>query len=162
MNPPAWAIPRICVRETSLAGRTLPAGSMLVFTPYVLHRRPDMYPEPHRFDPGRWLAPAAHRAAFLPFGAGATKCIGEEFGLAEATLVLASITARWNLSPEAGTRVSPAARAVLVPRAFPVRLSIRTSASPEGCSIDAVDATSRCYKLATVRLLLVGGCHGFS
>jgi pentalenene oxygenase len=54
----------------------------------------------------------------------------EEFGLAEATLVLASITARWNLSPEAGTTVSPAVRAVLVPRAFPVRLSIRTSASP--------------------------------
>ena len=125
LYPPAWAIPRICVRETSLAGRTLPAGSMVVFTPYVLHRRPDLYPEPHRFDPGRWLAPAAHRAAFLPFGAGATKCIGEEFGLAEATLVLASIVARWNLSPEAGTTVSPAARAVLVPKAFPVRLSIR-------------------------------------
>jgi hypothetical protein len=54
-----------------------------------------------RFDAGRWLAPAAHRAAFLPFGAGATKCIGEEFGLAEATLVLASIIARWNLPPRA-------------------------------------------------------------
>ncbi len=122
LYPPAWAIPRICARQTSLAGRTLPAGSMVVFSPYVLHRRPDAYPEPHRFDPGRWLAPAAHRATFLPFGAGATKCIGEEFGLAEATLVLASITARWNLSPEAGARVSPAARAVLVPRAFRVRL----------------------------------------
>jgi cytochrome P450 len=125
LYPPAWAIPRICVRETSLAGRTLPAGSMVVFSPYVLHRRPDLYPQPHRFDPGRWLDPAAHRAAFLPFGAGATKCIGEEFGLAEATLILASITARWNLSPETGTTVSPAARAVLVPRAFPVRLSGR-------------------------------------
>ena len=115
----------ICVQETRLAGRTLPAGSMVVFSPYILHRRPDLYPHAHRFDPGRWLAPAAHRAAFLRFGAGATKCIGEEFGLAEATLILASVTARWNLSPEAGTTVSPAARTVLVPRAFPVRLSGR-------------------------------------
>ena len=47
--------------------------------------------------------------------AGATRCIGEEFGLAEATLILASMAARWNLAPEAGTTVSPAARAVLVP-----------------------------------------------
>ena len=42
-----------------------------------------------------------------------------------AWAILASVTARWNLSPEAGTTVSPAARAVLAPRAFPVRLSGR-------------------------------------
>ena len=82
-----------------------------------------------RFDPGRWLAPAAHRAAFLPFGAGATKCIGAEFGLAEATLVLASIIARWNLPPRARHAGVPAGRAVLVPRAFPVRPSHRVPAS---------------------------------
>ena len=124
LYPPAWAIPRTCVRETRLAGRTLPAGAMVVFSPYVLHRRPDLYPHPDRFDPARWLEPSA-RAAFLPFGAGPTKCIGEEFGLAEATLILASIAARWTLTPEPGTRVSPRARAVLVPSAFPVRLSAR-------------------------------------
>ena len=49
----------------------------------------------------------------------------EEFGLAEATLILASMAARWNLAAEAGTTVSPAVRAVLVPRAFPVRLTAR-------------------------------------
>jgi cytochrome P450 len=125
LYPPAWAIPRTCVRETSLAGRTLPAGSIVVFSPYVLHRRPDVYPQPDRFDPDRWAAPAAHRTSFLPFGAGATRCIGEEFGLTEATLILASMAARWNLSRPPGATVSPAARAVLVPRAFPVRLSGR-------------------------------------
>ena len=66
-----------------------------------------------------------HRAAYLPFGAGTTRCIGEEFGLAEATLILASMAARWTLTPKAGTTVSPAARAVLVPRSFPVRLTAR-------------------------------------
>jgi pentalenene oxygenase len=125
LYPPAWAIPRTCVRETSLAGRTLPAGSIVVFSPYVLHRRPDVFPQPDRFDPDRWTAPAAHRTSFLPFGAGATRCIGEEFGLTEATLVLASVAARWNLSRPPGATVSPAARAVLVPKAFPVRLSRR-------------------------------------
>lgn len=126
LYPPGWVIPRTCIRPVSLAGRALPAGAIVVFSPYILHRRPDLYPQPHRFDPARWLAPSPElRASYLPFGAGATRCIGEEFGLAEATLILASMAARWNLAPEAGTTVSPAARAVLVPRAFPVRLTAR-------------------------------------
>ena len=127
LYPPGWIIPRVCTGPVTLAGRSLPAGSIVVFSPYVLHRRPDLYPDPHRFDPARWLTPAPeHRAGYLPFGAGATRCIGEEFGLAEATLILASLAARWTLTPEPGTTVSPAARAVLVPRALPVRLAART------------------------------------
>ena len=111
--------------RTTLAGRTLPAGSVVVFSPYILHRRPDVFPRPDLFDPDRWADPAARRTSFLPFGAGATRCIGEEFGLTEATLILASMAARWNVSRPPGATVSPAARAVLVPKAFPVRLSGR-------------------------------------
>ena len=126
LYPPAWVLPRTCTRPVTLAGRALPPGAMVVFSPYILHRRPDQYPHPTRFDPARWLTPAPeHRTSYLPFGAGATRCIGEEFGLAEATLILATTAARWNLIPDPGTQVSPAARAVLVPRAFPVHLSAR-------------------------------------
>ena len=126
LYPPAWALPRVCTRPVTLAGRTLPPGTMVVFSPYILHRRPDLYPHPARFDPARWLTPAPdHRASYLPFGAGATRCIGEEFGLAESTLILATTAARWTLSPDPGTPVSPATRAILVPRAFPVHLSAR-------------------------------------
>jgi cytochrome P450 len=126
LYPPAWVVPRTCTRPVTLAGRTLPAGSMVVFSPYILHRRADQYPQPTRFDPARWLTPAPeHRASYLPFGVGATRCIGEEFGLAEATLILATTAARWTLTPDPGTLISPAARAVLVPRAFPVHLSAR-------------------------------------
>lgn len=140
LYPPAWIVIRTCERETRLAGHTLPVGSMLLFSSYVLHRRPDFFPRPHQFNPGRWLdladggsgrgaggVAASRRSSFLPFGAGATKCIGEEFGLAEATLALATISARWKLIPEPGHTVSPAARAVLVPRTLPMRLSARTT-----------------------------------
>jgi cytochrome P450 len=126
LYPPGWIIPRVCTAPVTLAGRTLPAGSIVVFSPYVLHRRPDLFPDPYRFDPARWLTPAPElRASYLPFGAGATRCIGEEFGLAEATLIVASIAARWTLTPEPGTTVAPAARAVLVPKTLPVRLAAR-------------------------------------
>jgi len=128
LYPPAWVLPRTCTRPVTLAGRTLPPGAMVVLSPYILHRRPDQYPHPTRFDPARWLTPTPeHRTSYLPFGAGATRCIGEEFGLAEATLILATTAARWNLIPDPGTRASPTARAVLVPRAFPVHLSSRSA-----------------------------------
>ena len=128
LYPPAWVLPRTCTRPVTLAGRTLPSGAMILLSPYILHRRADQYPQPTRFDPARWLTPAPeHRTSYLPFGAGATRCIGEEFGLAEATLILATTAARWNLIPDPGTRVAPTARAVLVPRAFPVHLSSRSA-----------------------------------
>jgi hypothetical protein len=57
--------------------------------------------------------------------------IGEDFARAEATLILATTAARWNISPDPGTQLSPAARAVLVPRAFPVHLSARPRWSDE-------------------------------
>ena len=44
LYPPAWVLPRTCTRPVTLAGRTLPAGSMVVFSPYILHRRADQYP----------------------------------------------------------------------------------------------------------------------
>src|SRR5690348_9806307 len=70
LYPPAWVVPRTCTRPVTLAGRTLPPGSALVFSPYILHRGPDCYPDPTRFDPARWLSPTPeHRASYLPFGA---------------------------------------------------------------------------------------------
>ena len=130
LYPPAWAILRTSACEARLADRIIPAGSMLVFSPYVLHRRADLFPAPERFDPDRWLAPdqpgaMPQKASFLPFGAGAARCIGENFGLAEATLILSSIAARWNFTLEAGVTVSARARAVLAPRRFPVHLAER-------------------------------------
>ncbi|HUN33133.1 MAG TPA: cytochrome P450 [Trebonia sp.] len=125
LYPPAWVLLRVATRDTSLAGQRVPAGSMVVFSPYVLHRRADIFPQPHRFDPDRWLAPDAHRGAFLPFGTGAAKCIGEEFGLVEATLILASIAGRWNFGLKPGVTVPARARAVLAPKRFPVYLSAR-------------------------------------
>ncbi|MFC4029860.1 cytochrome P450 [Streptomyces polygonati] len=141
LYPPAWILPRTCVRDVVLAGRTLPAGSTVVFSPFVLHRRPDLFPDPHAFDPDRWLpaeaGAAPHRTSFLPFGAGATKCIGEDFGEAEATLIVATLTARWDLSALAGTKVSPVARAVLVPKSLPVRLTPRRDPGRGGAAANA-------------------------
>jgi len=101
----------------------------------VLHHDPRVFPEPDRFDADRWLAhahgpgpvPAAERRAYVPFGGGPTKCLGEQFATAEAVIALASILTRWELElrdPHATRR--PDTRLVLLPRHLPVRLTARS------------------------------------
>lgn len=69
----------------------------------------DLHPDPSLFDPGRWQAIRPDRTTYIPFGAGAGKCIGDRFSLTQAVLALATITARWRLAPVR----SPAARSGL-------------------------------------------------
>jgi cytochrome P450 len=132
LYPPAWVLPRTTTRDVDLAGRRLPAGSTLVFSPYILHRHPDFHPEPNHFRPERHSttrrdtdpvgSPPWPRSAFVPFGSGPHKCIGDAFALTEATLALASITARWRLRPAGTAAIRPSPRSVLTPRRLPMRL----------------------------------------
>lgn len=135
--PPSWLVARTTTREVALGGHRVPAGTLILVSQYVLHHLPDIFPEPHRFDPDRWLAARpgpdpAVRHAYVPFGAGPTKCLGEQFASAEAVLALASILTRWKLElcdPRAAQK--PDSRLVLLPRALPVRLTSRSeSVSP--------------------------------
>ncbi|UNO43367.1 cytochrome P450 [Streptomyces sp. MST-110588] len=128
LYPPVWLLTRRTSAETELAGQRLPSGTVLVFSPYILHHHPGYYPDPERFDPGRWqdeaACPRAERA-FTPFGGGARKCIGEEFAKTEATLALASMAARWRLEPLPHAQVRPAPRLALAPRSLRMRLRRR-------------------------------------
>ncbi|MBF6125611.1 cytochrome P450 [Nocardia brasiliensis] len=115
---PAWFLTRIVTTDTRLGGHLLPAGTTVVYSPYLIHHRPDLYTDPEAFDPGRWepqrLQPPRH--AILPFSAGARKCIGDTFGMTEATLTLASIAARWRLEHVPGQKVRAGLSATLQPQ----------------------------------------------
>ncbi|MGX1776787.1 cytochrome P450 [Nocardia brasiliensis] len=135
LYPPLWLIPRRTTEETELAGCTLPAGTTLICSPYLIHHRTDVYPDPDRFDPDRWIPDRAAqrpRNTFIPFGAGARKCIGATFGITEATLILASISARWQLSPISKKSIRPIVRAGIVTGSLPMRLHRR---APERAAI---------------------------
>lgn len=119
LYPAGWFITRTVTRDTELAGQPLAAGTPLVFSPYLIHHHPGHYPEPEQFDPDRWRdihgAPSRQRA-FVAFGGGARKCIGDQYGIIEATLALATITARWQLRAEPGAHVRSKAGISLAPR----------------------------------------------
>lgn len=129
LYPPGWIISRLVTTDTQLGDHRVPAGATVMFSPYLIHHRPDLYPEPERFDPDRWLperAKAIRRDAFIPFGGGARRCMGDQFGNTEAVLALATIAANWRMEPVGGTRVRPVAEASLRPHGLRLRATART------------------------------------
>lgn len=126
--PPAWVVTRAVTDDTQLGSHVLPAGTTVVYSPYLIHHRADLYPDPERFAPDRWLSPEATtglHGAFIPFGGGARKCIGDAFGTIEATLALATITTRWRLLSLPGQHVRPALSAALAPQGLRMRTVVR-------------------------------------
>jgi cytochrome P450 len=105
LYPPAWVMARRLVEEHDVAGYRLAAGSMLLLSPWAVHRDPQWWPDPDRFAPDRWLDPAAEqrpRYAYFPFGGGPRQCIGNSFAEMEGVLVLATLCRRWSFSPTPG------------------------------------------------------------
>jgi pentalenene oxygenase len=123
LYPPVWILTRKVTRDVELGGYSIPAGSTLLLSPVSVHYRSATYSDPGQFDPDRWLddrAASYPRGSFVPFGGGARKCIGEHFGMTEATLALASIVDRWQLTPAPGRPVRIARKVVLTPRTVPL------------------------------------------
>ncbi|WP_424215733.1 cytochrome P450 (plasmid) [Streptomyces sp. BI20] len=135
-HPPVYFVTRETTRPTRLAGHPIPRGTTIVYSPYVIHHRPDVHPRPERFDPDRWLPPQpGHRAprdTLVHFAAGARKCAGDDFALLEATLALATITARWRLTPTPTTRVRPKPGLVLAPQGLRMTVTARHTAGDDG------------------------------
>jgi len=100
LYPPAWAIGRKSIADYEIDGYRIPAKSILLTSPWVVHRDPRWFPQPERFDPDRWkpeIAEARPKFSYFPFGGGARVCIGERFAWAEGALVLATIAQRWKM-----------------------------------------------------------------
>src|SRR4051794_16420202 len=82
-----------------VAGRLIPAGATLAPCIWLVHRRPDVYPEPERFQPERFLGQPAGTYTWIPFGGGVRRCLGASFALFEMQQVLAAITPAVQLFP---------------------------------------------------------------
>lgn len=93
---------RRAVAPVEIGQYSFEAGTEFALSLYALHQHPDLYPDPQRFDPDRWLEGKSRelsREAFIPFGGGNRKCIGDAFAWTEITIALATILSRWRLRP---------------------------------------------------------------
>jgi cytochrome P450 len=110
LYPPAWAIGRMAKGSFELRGVPIAAKSILILSPYIVHRDARWFPDPERFDPERWTQEARDarpKFSYFPFGGGARVCIGERFAWMEGTLVLATLAQKWKLKLDPGQRVEP-------------------------------------------------------
>ncbi|MEU2065214.1 cytochrome P450 [Streptomyces sp. NPDC013455] len=123
--PSDWLLTRATTEDTRLAGRALPAGSIVAFSGYAVHQRADLYPRPAVFDPDRWADPRLPRGGFIAFGGGGRKCVGDVFGTVEGTLALAAVAGRWRLAPARPSRVPRAPRTQRAALGYPMRVIAR-------------------------------------
>ena len=118
LYPPVWLIRRY-VRDDDVLGRCrIPARSTVIACPFVTHRLPDLWPDPERFDPGRFdeSQPEQPRLAWFPFGYGPRKCVGWHFALLESKLILSSFIRRTSFARTDRGPISPNPLVTLRPK----------------------------------------------
>ncbi|WP_162688664.1 MULTISPECIES: cytochrome P450 [unclassified Streptomyces] len=113
LYPPAWILTRTATTDTHLGGHPIPAGTTLLFSPYLIHHDARFFPDPDHFIPDR--CPGEHPSALIPFGGGPRKCIGDVYGITEALIALAGISTRWRLTATPGPPPRLLARGTLTP-----------------------------------------------
>ena len=105
LYPPADVLGREAVVDCVVGGVPVPRGTTVFMSQWVMHHDPRYFPDPDRFDPGRWTPEferALPRFAYFPFGGGPRFCIGQSFATAEAVLVLASVCQQFEFAPVPG------------------------------------------------------------
>jgi cytochrome P450 len=111
LYPPAWVIGRRAKTDYAIAQYTIPAKSIIMMSPWVVHRDPRWFPQPDQFNPERWAFQGDERPKFsyFPFGGGTRVCIGERFAWMEGVLLLATVAQAWRFKLVPGHPVATAA-----------------------------------------------------
>ena len=131
LYPPVWVTARTCVQPYRIGDYLIPAGATLMAPQFAVHRDPRFFPEPDRFDPGRFTPEgkaSRPRLSYFPFGGGNRQCIAEGLAWMEGTLALAVIARDWTLRLPPGAPQEPALKPAvsLRPRrGIPVQLRRR-------------------------------------
>ncbi|MBV8195381.1 MAG: cytochrome P450 [Candidatus Dormibacteraeota bacterium] len=119
LYPPAWIIGRRALESDRIGDTDIPVNSVVAISPYTLHRHPRYWPDPEVFDPRRFISEEVERKheafSFIPFGAGPRTCIGSNFALVEAPLIIGRMVQRYRLALANQDPVQPKGVFVLVP-----------------------------------------------
>jgi cytochrome P450 len=126
LYPPAYALGRLAESDVIISCHRIPAGSIILLSPWATHRRPDLWPEPERFDPSRF-DPGAEagrpRYAYFPFAGGVRGCIGGHFAMTEAVIAVATLIRRFEVVAESAE--VPLSTDITLRPAAPVRCRVR-------------------------------------
>lgn len=119
LYPPAYILARTSIAPSTIGGYDFPAGSTIIMSQWVMQRDARFFDDPEAFRPERWLDGLENRlpaGAYFPFGDGPRRCIGQNFALMEAVLVIATIAQKFQLQLVAGQKIVPEPLVTLRPR----------------------------------------------
>jgi cytochrome P450 len=117
--PPVWLMSRVCRQADVIDGYRIPAGTLMIVSPYLMHSHPRYWSNPETFDPERFARdgePVRPPYAYFPFSGGPRLCIGRALATIETRIVVAMIAQRCRLSVVSGHPVEPEALVTLRPR----------------------------------------------
>jgi cytochrome P450 len=127
LYPPAWGFSRQAMGPDKIRGYDLPRGWLVFIIPFVMHRLRAYWDEPDKFDPERFTperSAARPKLAYLPFGAGPRQCIGNQFAMVEAHLVLSTLASRYRLTLVPGHKVEAWPLITLRPR-YGIKMTVK-------------------------------------
>ena len=127
LRPPIPIVGRAVKRDFELDGMTIPAGEMLAPCIWLTHRREDVYPEPYRFNPERFVGKGPETYTWLPFGGGTRRCVGAAFAHLEMTIVMKTIARMVDLRPAQPAPERVGRRAIVLAPKHGSRVIIGTS-----------------------------------
>jgi cytochrome P450 len=116
---PNWILTRRTVNPVVISGTRLEPHTEMMFSLTTVHRDPNVFAEPYRFDPDRWSPERSAmlpRGVFMPFGAGNRKCVGDSFAWTVMVVAVATIAQRWRVVVADPTKVRELPRATLQPK----------------------------------------------
>ncbi|NEU76468.1 cytochrome P450 [Hassallia byssoidea VB512170] len=119
-----FTFPRVVRESVELLGHKLEPGTNIVGCMYLVHQREDLYPEPKQFKPERFLERQFSPYEFIPFGAGARRCIGDALAQFQMKLVLATILSRYQLALTDNQPETPRRRGITLAPARGVKMVI--------------------------------------
>ena len=122
---------RLAMREFELGGYPLPKGTWIVMSPYMVHRIPEIFPDPYRFKPERWLSEYHSAYEFMPFSGGPRYCIGTSLGMMQLKIALSMLIQRFSFTLKPGARMDCAGLNSIRPKnGLPMIVEERGKASP--------------------------------
>lgn len=113
LYPPITFIPRVAAENTSINGRRIKRGAMVMIAPWTVHRHHDYWKKPHHFDAERFMPEREKEIipnTYMPFGLGPRVCVGANFATIEATLILARFAQKYDFQLANNQDIRPVAR----------------------------------------------------
>jgi cytochrome P450 len=115
LYPPVWSFFREVTADYELGGHTIPAGEIMVLSPYFTHRDETVWEDPLRFDPDRWDS-TPPPGAYFPFSAGPYECHAHRLAMQEAVLIMSMVGRRFRFKPMSEDPPRPMATGAIVPK----------------------------------------------